>query len=164
MNNTGPKKRKKKVVAEERGETWICSNCQNIVAARKTRCGKCHRWKGGKRKGGWKLGTKVTVEDDFDRTTEWTCCGQPLPASQTRCGKCNKWRGGKRRAAKPLPGIEAKKLKIPEVPMIEHGQGIEPAAVVGVNETNVPLLPEDVAVGMHDAVNEVVVDVASQMI
>lgn len=141
-----PGKKKTKVIEEDDGESWTCDHCQNIVTAKKSRCGKCHRWKGGKRQGGWKLGANVSsVEDGVDRSTDWTCCDQPLPATQTRCGKCNKWRGGKRRPAKPMPEGEAKKLKIEE--------DIEPAAV------HIPLLPD---VGMQEAVNEVVVDVAEE--
>jgi hypothetical protein len=141
-----PGKKKTKVIEEDDGESWTCDHCQNIVTAKKSRCGKCHRWKGGKRQGGWKLGANVSsMEDGVDRSTDWTCCDQPLPATQTRCGKCNKWRGGKRRPAKPMPEGEAKKLKIEE--------DIEPAAV------HIPLLPD---VGMQEAVNEVVVDVAEE--
>jgi hypothetical protein len=67
-----------------------------------------HHWKGGKRKGGWKLGSKwsrakktglspanehvTTVEavDDIDRSTDWECCDEVIPAAKTRCGKCRK--------------------------------------------------------------------------
>ncbi len=148
-------KKSKKVVEEDDGESWTCDHCQNVVAAKKTRCGRCHRWRGGKRQGGWKLGGSTTsTGDDIDRSTDWTCCDQPLPASQTRCGKCNKWRGGKRRPAKPAPEGETKKLKV-----AEEGGMLEPVAVVGVNEPHVPLLPD---VAMQEAVNEVVVDVAAE--
>jgi hypothetical protein len=145
-SNTGKKKAR---VVEIVGESWTCDHCQNVVAAAKTRCGKCHRWKGGKRQGGWKLGSGANATaDNVDRASDWNCCGQPLPATQSRCGKCNKWRGGKRKASKPGEGEDdAKKLKADE------GAGIEPAAVVP------PILPD---VNMADD-NEVVVDVAEEV-
>mmetsp|Transcript_18983 Transcript_18983/g.29286 ORF Transcript_18983/g.29286 Transcript_18983/m.29286 type:complete len:463 (-) Transcript_18983:148-1536(-) len=150
-------KKSKKVIEEEDGDSWTCDHCQNVVTSKKTRCGKCHRWRGGKRQGGWKLGVNAapTAEDDIDRSKDWTCCDQPLPATQTRCGKCNKWRGGKRRPAKPIPEVEAKKAKIDEDALYEHVA----VAGVDVNEPHVPLLPD---VGMQEAVNEVVVDVAAE--
>lgn len=145
-NHSG--KKKSKVIEEEDGDSWTCDHCQNVVTAKKTRCGKCHRWKGGKRQGGWKLGANAnSMEDGVDRSTEWTCCDQPLPATQTRCGKCNKWRGGKRRPAKPTAEGEAKKLKTEEDNMIE------PTAV------DIPLLPDG---EMQEAVSEVVVNVAEE--
>ncbi len=148
------------MIEEETGESWTCDHCQNVVCVKKTRCGKCHRWRGGKRQGGWKLGANASsTEDDIDRSTDWNCCDQPLPASQTRCGKCNKWRGGKRRASKPVPEGEAKKMKIEEMnPMMEPA----PVAVVGVNGSQVPLLPvPDVGMQGQEPVTEVVVDVAA---
>lgn len=67
----------------------------------KSRCGKCHHWKGGRRVGGWKLGSKgegggivstvsTAVVDDIDRSTDWECCGEVIGAAKTRCGKCRK--------------------------------------------------------------------------
>ena len=151
-------KKKAKVVEEDDGESWTCDHCQSVVAGKKTRCGKCHRWKGGKRQGGWKLGANTSTTDDgIDRTTEWTCCDQPLPATQTRCGKCNKWRGGKRRPAKPSDGDgDSKKLKTDEDDVIE------PVAVMNNHqELPPPILPD---VNMAEDVNqEVVVDVAEEL-
>lgn len=160
MWNHSPKK-SKKVIEEESGESWTCDHCQNVVCVKKTRCGKCHRWRGGKRQGGWKLGANATsTDDDIDRSTDWNCCDQPLPASQTRCGKCNKWRGGKRRPSKPVPEGETKKMKIEEVnAMMEP----VPVAVAGVNESHVPMLPvPDVGMQEQEVGNEVVVDVAAE--
>jgi hypothetical protein len=73
-------------------------DCGNEVASKKSRCGSCHHWRGGKRLGGWTLGAGRDYESDdgIDRTQDWTCCGDIISAKQTRCGKCNGWRGGKR--------------------------------------------------------------------
>lgn len=86
--------------------TWTCDNCGGEVETRKSRCGTCHRWKGGKRQGGWTLGSASNYDSDdggIDRTQDWTCdnCqnGEVISASQARCGKCNRWRGGKRKPA-----------------------------------------------------------------
>ena len=85
---------------------WTCDNCGEEVEARKSRCGSCNRWKGGKRQGGWTLGSSSNYDSDdggIDRTKDWTCdnCkdGEIISASQARCGKCNRWRGGKRKPA-----------------------------------------------------------------
>ena len=71
---------------------------------RKSRCGSCHRWRGGKRQGGWTLGSAINYDSDdggIDRSQDWSCdnCknGEIISASQSRCGKCNRWRGGKRK-------------------------------------------------------------------
>ncbi|KAL7495990.1 hypothetical protein ACHAWT_008318 [Skeletonema menzelii] len=94
---------------------WTCDNCGEEVETRKSRCGSCHRWRGGKRQGGWKLGSASNYDSDdggIDRTMDWSCdnCkdGEVISASQTRCGKCNRWRGGKR---KPAPW-ECSKCKL----------------------------------------------------
>lgn len=86
--------------------TWTCDNCGEKVEMRKSRCGSCHRWRGGKRQGGWTLGSATNYDSDdggIDRTKDWSCdnCndGEIISASQTRCGKCNRWRGGKRKPA-----------------------------------------------------------------
>lgn len=86
--------------------TWTCDNCGEKVEMRKSRCGSCHRWRGGKRQGGWTLGSANNYDSDdggIDRTKDWSCdnCndGEIISASQSRCGKCNRWRGGKRKPA-----------------------------------------------------------------
>ena len=101
------------------GEDWTCDNCSKIVPGKKSRCkcgsilsfiihthhktytlysflgGNCHRWRGGKRRGGWKLGKPMGRDEDsddgIDRTQDWTCCGEILPAEKTRCGKVSKY-------------------------------------------------------------------------
>ena len=97
------------------GEDWTCDNCSKIVPGKKSRCkwqhsfcflftpiikltlftpflgGNCHRWRGGKRRGGWKLGKPEDSDDGIDRTQDWTCCGEILPAEKTRCGKVSKY-------------------------------------------------------------------------
>ena len=86
------------VVAQE-GD-WTC-NCGKLVAAPKSRCGSCHAWRGGKRKGGWKIdpnkkSKRAAAAAGIDWTADWQCCGALIPAKKTRCGKCNGWRGGTR--------------------------------------------------------------------
>jgi len=78
---------------------WACTNCQNEVSNTKSRCGKCHRWRGGKRKGGWKIKITDVDESGIEWEKDWTCCDLIIPAAKKRCGKCNGWRGGKRVAA-----------------------------------------------------------------
>jgi len=96
-------------------QDWTCNNCSVTLPGRQTRCGKCHKWRGGKRQGGWTLKAKSTKggqeeeEDGIDRTVDWTCCEVVLPARQTRCGKCHKWRGGKRVFAGNNGGNSSKK-------------------------------------------------------
>ena len=83
---------------DNNGEPWTC-DCGNVVPGTKSRCGGCHHWRGGRRQGGWKLGSigrEYDSDDGVDRTQDWTCCGTTISAQQTRCGKCNGWRGGKR--------------------------------------------------------------------
>lgn len=86
---------------ESLGEgTWTCG-CGIQLEASKTRCGKCYKWKGGKRKAGWKLGDAMTNNDNkdgIDWTQDWSCCSEIISAKRTRCGKCFSWRGGKRRS------------------------------------------------------------------
>jgi len=81
-------------------EHWICPNCQNEVSNTKSRCGKCHRWRGGKRKGGWKIKVSEVDESGIEWDKDWTCCEVMISAAKKRCGKCNGWRGGKRVASK----------------------------------------------------------------
>ena len=91
---------------------WICTNCQNEVYSTKSRCGKCHRWRGGKRKGGWKIKVSAVDESGIEWDKDWTCCDLIIPAAKKRCGKCNGWRGGKRVAAKKQE-YELNKIKRP---------------------------------------------------
>ncbi len=77
---------------------WMCP-CGSGIPFPKSRCGKCHRWRDGKRKGGWTIKAFKTAEEDdsgIDWAQDWTCCDEVIPAKKRRCGKCNKWRGGKR--------------------------------------------------------------------
>ena len=119
VRESTPKKRKsrgsakKKRSNEEMTEDWTC-DCGNVVEAPKSRCGNCRHWRGGKRKGGWKLGTKQIYDDDdddnIDRTTNWECCGEVILARQTRCGKCRSWRGGKRTVRWTHDGLPPKAI------------------------------------------------------
>ncbi|KAL7555303.1 hypothetical protein ACHAWF_018984 [Thalassiosira exigua] len=101
---------------DDDGKPWTCS-CGNVVPAGKTRCGNCHHWRAGKRKGGWKLGSAFgrayDSDDGIDRTQDWTCCGMTISANRTRCGTCNGWRGGKRVAAGSVPIPDTKDSRPP---------------------------------------------------
>ena len=81
-------------------EHWACTNCQNKVSIKKSRCGKCHRWRGGKRKGGWKIKVSEVDYSGIEWDKDWTCCEVMISATKKRCGKCHGWRGGKRVASK----------------------------------------------------------------
>jgi hypothetical protein len=76
---------------------WVCQ-CGSEVPATKSRCGKCHHWRGGKRKGGWTIRPSSDSPNDYgiDWTADWVCCEEVISANKRRCGKCNRWRGGKR--------------------------------------------------------------------
>jgi len=76
---------------------WTC-DCGNQVSSAKSRCGSCHHWRGGKRKGGWKIKSspKNGGDDGINWTQDWSCCEVVIQAKKKRCGKCHKWRGGKR--------------------------------------------------------------------
>lgn len=76
---------------------WTC-DCGNSVPSTKSRCGKCHHWRGGKRKGGWKIRPTHTSGGDggVEWSQDWQCCEVMMAAKKRRCGKCHKWRGGKR--------------------------------------------------------------------
>lgn len=84
------------------GDTWTCS-CGEMIPSRKTRCGKCHHWRGGKRDSkGWtyKGPSEADEEaaDDEDDGEDWTCdCGEVVDGRKSRCGKCHHWRGGRRK-------------------------------------------------------------------
>lgn len=83
---------------KEGESSWIC-HCGSAVSANKARCGTCHHWRGGKRKGGWTIRPPSNnLHDDkgIDWTVDWSCCGETISAAKRRCGKCNGWRGGKR--------------------------------------------------------------------
>ncbi|KAL3786351.1 hypothetical protein HJC23_000593 [Cyclotella cryptica] len=110
--------------------SWTCE-CGNHVEEHKSRCGKCHHWRGGKRQGGWKLGAKLTVaaeleEDGIDRSTDWRCCGEVISAQKTRCGKCRGWRGGKRKVRWTYDGgPRVKKAAPPPRDVREEGDNVD---------------------------------------
>ncbi len=86
--------------------SWVCQ-CGSEVPTSKSRCGKCHHWRGGKRKGGWTIRPSSNSPNDYgiDWTADWVCCEEVISANKRRCGKCNRWRGGKRVAKASLtPG------------------------------------------------------------
>jgi hypothetical protein len=112
---TSPKKRratlpsddvaiKDEVGGDALSTSWTCL-CGTEVSAAKSRCGKCHHWRGGKRKGGWtiRLSSRDAREDHgIDWAADWICCEEAISADKRRCGKCHGWRGGKRVAKAPL--------------------------------------------------------------
>ena len=114
---------------------WNCAHCDNKISSTKSRCGKCHRWRGGKRKGGWKIKINVEADDSgIEWDKDWTCCDVMIPAAKKRCGKCNGWRGGKR-VAKLASGKPAAKkaktegpVKTEEVADVPMAQVLESAA------------------------------------
>eukprot|EP00579_Thalassiosira_antarctica_P031313 CAMPEP_0202031776 /NCGR_PEP_ID=MMETSP0905-20130828/65190_1 /ASSEMBLY_ACC=CAM_ASM_000554 /TAXON_ID=420261 /ORGANISM="Thalassiosira antarctica, Strain CCMP982" /LENGTH=694 /DNA_ID=CAMNT_0048595623 /DNA_START=59 /DNA_END=2144 /DNA_ORIENTATION=+ len=87
---------------------WTC-DCGIVVPSTKSRCGKCHHWRGGKRKAGWKIkpAGNNPGDDGVAWAQDWSCCAEVIPASKKRCGKCHRWRGGKRVAAKSSQGTTA---------------------------------------------------------
>lgn len=102
---------------------WTCP-CGSGIPFPKSRCGKCHRWRDGKRKGGWTIKAfKTAGEDDsgIDWSQDWTCCEEVISAKKRRCGKCNGWRGGKRIAkdAFVAPAPEAAVDSHVSLPLLE---------------------------------------------
>eukprot|EP00578_Thalassiosira_sp_NH16_P017718 CAMPEP_0181127588 /NCGR_PEP_ID=MMETSP1071-20121207/28282_1 /TAXON_ID=35127 /ORGANISM="Thalassiosira sp., Strain NH16" /LENGTH=431 /DNA_ID=CAMNT_0023213345 /DNA_START=76 /DNA_END=1371 /DNA_ORIENTATION=+ len=91
-------------IGHDNNGNWTCT-CGNEVSSTKARCGKCHHWRGGKRKGGWKIKSfgKSGEDDDIDWTQDWSCCDMVIPAKKKRCGNCHGWRGGRRIASTKAP-------------------------------------------------------------
>lgn len=136
-------------------EHWACTNCQNKVSIKKSRCGKCHRWRGGKRKGGWKI--KVSeVESGIEWDKDWTCCKVVIPAAKKRCGKCNGWRGGKRVASKKQKHEVVVQSPTIKKPRSKDGIAAAVAYQQSLNETSVEESREDVndPEGEHGALLE----------
>ena len=105
---------------------WTCP-CGSVIPFPKSRCGKCHRWRDGKRKGGWTIKAFKTAEEDdsgIDWAQDWTCCDEVIPAKKRRCGKCNKWRGGKRIAKDtlvlPAPVESALNMSLPPLEPMDN--------------------------------------------
>ena len=85
-----------KIIEDESSndQHWRC-DCGDIHPSSKSRCLKCYRWRGGKRKG-WKCKEK----------TGWSCCGSVAPGKKTQCAKCKgQRRRGKVRVKKSLRGV-----------------------------------------------------------
>lgn len=92
--------KRKKIKSEEIVLTdWTCE-CGEYLTAKKKRCGKCNRWRGGKRnsitviKRKKKNSSTLKKEDNGE---PWKCeCGEMVSAHKARCGKCRHWKGGKK--------------------------------------------------------------------
>jgi hypothetical protein len=124
------------------GETsWTCQ-CGSAVPSNKTRCGKCHHWRGGKRKGGWTLkapSNNPLDDKGIDWSMDWECCGEAITAEKRRCGKCNGWRGGKRVAK------DGGQLKSgDEGPILSNEEGLGLAALASAFDTAVETAVEHV--------------------
>ena len=93
---------------------WTCQ-CGDKIASTKSRCGNCHHWRGGKRKGGWKIKSfgKSGVDDGIDWSQEWTCCDKVISAKKKRCGTCHGWRGGRRCASTKTSSSSDSKANLP---------------------------------------------------
>lgn len=106
-------------VTDESSSHWTCQ-CGNIVPFNKSRCGKCHHWHNGKRKGGWTIKAFKSAEEDtsgIEWTQDWTCCDELISAKKRRCGKCNGWRGGKRIAKDSVIVSAPLALSLPPPPV-----------------------------------------------
>jgi hypothetical protein len=83
---------------------WEC--CGEMIPARKTRCGKCRGWRGGKRRVRWTYeglpvdDASVDGEADIDRSIDWTCkkCNKVNKGEKKRCADCAGWRFSRKKA------------------------------------------------------------------
>jgi len=92
--------KKKKIKTEEVVLTdWTCE-CGEYLTAKKKRCGKCNRWRGGKRNTSIVIKRKKKNSSTFkkeDNGEPWKCdCGEMVSSLKARCGKCRHWKGGKK--------------------------------------------------------------------
>ena len=98
-------------IAEEdidRTTDWEC--CGEIISAAKTRCGKCKKWRGGRRQIRWSYnhgGTdQVPVmteeEANVDPNVDWVCkvesCQTINKGIKKRCSACFSWRFSRKKA------------------------------------------------------------------
>ena len=124
--------------------SWTCP-CGSGIPFPKSRCGKCHRWRDGKRQGGWTIKAFKTAEEDdsgIDWTADWTCCEEVIPAKKRRCGKCNGWRGGKRIAKSAYVASDAvddendmANNHLPSLPPL--GMGVPPLETMEVSTVTI---------------------------
>ncbi|KAL7485318.1 hypothetical protein ACHAW6_010905 [Cyclotella cf. meneghiniana] len=98
----------------DRSQDWMC--CGEVIKAAKTRCGKCRKWRGGKRQIRWSYGAvpdasagAVQSEDnaeegegEVDFTVDWLCknenCKTLNKGSKRRCSNCFSWRFSRKKA------------------------------------------------------------------
>ena len=94
----------------DRTQDWEC--CGEVIAAAKTRCGKCRKWRGGKRQIRWsyagstEAGNALIENDDdliaVDPDVEWTCkteaCKTVNKGTKKRCSACFSWRFSRKKA------------------------------------------------------------------
>jgi len=86
------------IVAEV--DNWTCV-CGMLISGAQKRCGKCNKWRGGKRDP-YAVSKRQGISEDNiiygdDGTEIWRCeCGNEVPSTKARCGRCHHWRGGRR--------------------------------------------------------------------
>eukprot|EP00804_Cyclotella_cryptica_P007139 CCRYP_009715-RA/>CCRYP_009715-RA protein AED:0.07 eAED:0.07 QI:181/1/1/1/0/0/2/744/459 len=98
----------------DRSQDWMC--CGEVIKAAKTRCGKCRKWRGGKRQIRWSYGSVTdnsalglqsheNAEDGegaVDLTLDWVCknenCKTVNKGSKRRCSNCFSWRFSRKKA------------------------------------------------------------------
>lgn len=98
-------------------------------------------WRGGKRKGGWKIKVTQTVDDSgIEWEKDWSCCDVMIPAAKKRCGKCNGWRGGKR---------VAKVAKIAKAASAKSGREGGPPAVATPVKAAGEMMASTMAATLH---------------
>lgn len=94
---------------------WACA-CGHANAARKVRCGRCQRWRDGRRP---RRDDAVTDGADPRVAPPWACdrCGHANRAAQSRCAACSRWRDGQRRPYGPQAQWAAPPPRAPEEPL-----------------------------------------------
>ena len=94
----------------DRTKDWEC--CGDILPATKTRCGKCRKWRGGKRQIRWSYANESAANDaalasaeeqrNVDPNVDWVCkvesCKNVNKGSKKRCFKCFSWRFSRKKA------------------------------------------------------------------
>lgn len=111
LSNNAKDTRNVKVDDIDRTTDWEC--CGEILPASKTRCGKCRKWRGGKRQIRWSYAEETTTggsgttslmeePNNVDPNIDWVCkvesCKNVNKGSKKRCFKCFSWRFSRKKA------------------------------------------------------------------
>lgn len=90
----------------DRTKDWEC--CGEVISAAKTRCGKCKKWRGGKRQIRWSYTGNDRVplmseeEANVDPAVDWVCkvesCQTINKGVKKRCSACFSWRFSRKKA------------------------------------------------------------------